>query len=410
MLEAIDDILKKFGSCFKRTETFSWFVIIVFGIIVRSDFKGITSILGALIIKPASYHNALHFFRSTAFNLVNLKNQWANIVIEKFSLKAIDGRIFIIGDHTKVVKEAKYMPGIKKHHQESENSSKAEYIYGHDIGVIGTLTKGSIMHCVPLDVEIHGGSDDVNALSNPEIAESTSNYKLLQMVSRFVIATNRKSFLLLDAGFSTGEVFEETYNLNKKTLYDMVTLITRAKRHYVGFEKPEEILFNRKIPKYGNKVELSLLFKSSLDRFTTANLNIYGKTESVQYLCLDLFWKPAKRIIRFVLVKTYEKTMILMCSDLNIDPKMIIVAYTYRFKIEVSFKNLKHVIGGFCYHFWTKCMPKLSKSQTKTDLSVVTKKEDISKISSTFRATQIFAFLSCIALGILMLLSETLPK
>ena len=170
------------------------------------------------------------------------------------------------------------------------------------------------------------------------------------------------------------------------------------------------IIPNRKIPKYGNKVELSLLFKSSLDRFTTANLNIYGKTESVQYLCLDLFWKPAKRIIRFVLVKTYEKTMVLMCSDLNIDPKMIIVAYTYRFKIEVSFKNLKHVIGGFCYHFWTKCMPKLSKSQTKTDLSVVTKKEDISKISSTFRATQIFAFLSCIALGILMLLSETLPK
>ena len=127
-------------------------------------------------------------------------------------------------------------------------------------------------------------------------------------------------------------------------------------------------------------------------------------------MCLDLFWIPANAIIRFVLVKTHEKTMILMCSDLNIATEMIIVAYTYRFKIEVSFKNLKHVIGGFCYHFWTKCMPKLSKSKTKTDLSVITKKEDISKILSTFRATQVFAFLSCIALGILMLLSVTLPK
>lgn len=190
----------------------------------------------------------------------------------------------------------------------------------------------------------------------------------------------------------------------------MVAVITRGKRNYVGFEKPEGILHSGKIPKYGNKVELNLLFKTSLDRFTTANLNIYGKTESVQYLCLDLFWKPAKRIIKFVLVKTHEKTMILMCSDLSIAPEMIIVAYTYHFKIEVSFKNLKHVIGAFCYHFWTKGMPKLSKSKTKTDLSVVTKTEDISKISSAFRATQVFAFLSCIALGILMLFSETLPK
>ena len=410
VLELIDDILGKLGICFKRKDTFAWFVTIIFGIIMRSDFRGITSILGALIIKPAFYHSALHFFRSTAFNLVTLKNKWASIVTEKFRLKTIDGRIFIIGDHTKVVKEAKYMPGIKKHHQESENSSKAEYIYGHDIGVIGTLTEGIIMHCVPLDVEIHGGSDDVNALSNPDMSESTSNYKLLQMVSRFVIETNRKSFLLLDAGFSTGEVFEETYNLNKKAGSDMVALITRAKNNYVGFEKPEALLPSGKTPKYGNKVELRLLFKTSLDRFTTANLNIYGKVESVQYLCLDLFWKPAKRIIRFVLVKTNEKAMILMCSDLNIAPEMIIVAYTYRFKIEVSFKNLKHVIGGFCYHFWTKGMPKLSKSKTKMDLSVVTKTEDISKISSTFRATQVFAFLSCIALGILMLLSETLPK
>ena len=193
MLKLIDDVLRKFEICFKRKDAFAWFVTIVFGIIVRSDFRGITSILGVLNIKPDSYHNALHFFRSTAFNLVTLKNQWANIVIERFRLKTFDDRIFIIGDHTKVVKEAKYMPGVKKHHQESENSSKAEYIYGHDIGVIGTLTEGSVMNCVPLDIEIHGGSDDVNALSNPNMAESTSNYKLLQMVSRFVIETNRNT-------------------------------------------------------------------------------------------------------------------------------------------------------------------------------------------------------------------------
>ncbi len=410
MLELIDDIFKKFEICFKRKDTFVWFVIIVFGIIVRSDFRGITSIIGVLGVPSDSYHSALHFFRSNAFDLTYIKSQWANIVVEKFQLKTIDDRIFVIGDHTKVVKEARYMPGVKKHHQESENSSKSEYIYGHDVGVIGTLTAGNTMHCVPIDVEIHGGSDDVNALSVADINKSTSNYKLLQMILRFVTETNKKIFLLLDAGFSTGEVFTETYNVNKKTMDDTVVLITRGKRNYVGFEKPTQKNPEGRPPKYGSKVELNLLFKTSLNLFTTANLNIYGKIESVQYLCLDLYWKPAKRIIRFVLVKTSEKTMILMCSDTNIAPEMIIVAYTYRFKIEVSFKNLKHIIGGFCYHFWTKSMPKLKKSETKTDLSNIIENKHISKIKSAFQATHVFAFLSCISLGILMLLSQMLPQ
>ena len=99
-----------------------------------------------------------------------------------------------------------------------------------------------------------------------------------------------------------------------------------------------------------------------------------------------------------------------MCSDLNVHPEAIITAYTYRFKIEVSFKYLKHVVGAFFYHFWTKATPKLSKFKTKTDLSIITTSEDIEKISSAFHATQIFTFLGCIALGILMLISENLPK
>ena len=410
MLDLIDDILKKFEICFRRKDTFVWFVSIVFGIIMRSDFRGVTSILGALILEPDSYHSAIHFFRSTAYELSILKTQWAHIIVEKFNLKMMDNRIFVIGDHTKVVKEGKYMPGVKKHHQESENSGKSEYIYGHDVGVIGVLAETNTMNCVPINVEIHGGSDDINLLSNSKLTKTTSNYKLLQMVSSFVIATCKKCFLLLDAGFSTGEVFLEVDKINKKTESDMVILITRAKNNYVGFEKPTNPLSNGKMPKKGDKVVLSQLFKNSINRFITANINIYGKIESVQYLCLDLLWNPAKRIIRFVLVKTGQKTMILMCSDLNITPTNIILAYTYRFKIEVTFKNLKHVIGGFCYHFWTKVMPKLSKCKTKTDMSSITKKEDIVKISAAFRATQIFAFISLVSLGILMLISEKLPK
>ncbi len=409
MFELIDSILNDFRICFERKNTFIWFVIIVFGIIVRSDFRGVTSILGALHIGEESYYTALHFFRSAAYDLEFLKTQWANIVIERFALKKMDDRIFIIGDHTKVAKEAKYMPSVKKHHQESENSSKAEYMFGHDFGTIGILTNAKSMNCVPIDIEIHGGSDEVNSLTHVKLAKTTSNYKLMQMVCKFVGSTKLSIFLLLDAAFSTGEVLTEVYKENTKMGSNNIILISRAKCNYVGFEEPQRIYFRGRKPIYGKRIVLNNLFNTDLDRFTKVKMSIYGKIEDIQYLSVDLYWKPAKRIIRFVLVKTGEKKMVLMCSDLNIQPEKIITAYTYRFKIEISFKNLKHILGAFCYHFWTKSMPKLSKLKTYTDLSDVTKKERITKIASAFRAIHIYAFLSCVSLGILMFLSETVP-
>jgi hypothetical protein len=66
----------------------------------------------------------------------------------------IDERSILIGDHIKVGKEARYMPGVKKLHQDSENVGKAEYIFGHQFGMIGILAEGPTTQCVPLNIEI----------------------------------------------------------------------------------------------------------------------------------------------------------------------------------------------------------------------------------------------------------------
>lgn len=125
---------------------------------------------------------------------------------------------------------------------------------------------------------------------------------------------------------------------------------------------------------------------------------------------MDLLWRPLGRKLRFVLVKTNDKYMILACSDLNLHPERIIEAYSYRFKIEVSFKMLKHVVEGFCYHFWTSAMPKLSRFKTCLDLSKVTEKRERERIVSAMRAVEVFSFMSCIAMGILTILSLQFPN
>ena len=82
--------------------------------------------------------------------------------------------------------------------------------------------------------------------------------------------------------------------------------------------------------------------------------NCTGRFANSVFLYLDLIWKPVGEKIRFVLVADGAERFILMGSDLNLSAEDMILAYSYRFKIEVIFKVLKHLIGAFLHRFWTR--------------------------------------------------------
>lgn len=360
----------------------------------------------------------IYFFRSKAFNLDDIKRQWLIIVQHYVKPVTIDGRSIVIGDHIKVAKEAHYMPVVKKLHQESENVGKPDDIFGHQFGMIGILAEGPTTQCVPLDIALHDGIDEINALNENfseqkalETTKETIIVKMIQMAGSYVNATSEKIIFLLDAYFPSASSFNAAEAINQENHSTLVTLVMRAKSNTVAFsEPPKTIKRGKGRPRiYGPKIVFKEVFKDCLETFETLKINLYGKNETVQYLCMDLLWKPIGRQARFVLVKTGEKLMILICSDLNLHPQQIISAYSYRFKIEVSFKVLKHVIGSFGYHFWTKALPKLSHFKTKTDLSVIKEQKLKDKILSTTRAIEVFTFLSCMAMGLLTIVSLTHP-
>lgn len=112
--------------------------------------------------------------------------------------------------------------------------------------------------------------------------------------------------------------------------------------------------------------------------------------------------------MRFVLVKDGNEQFVLMCSHLGWAPEDIILAYSYRFKIEVIFKYLKHVLGSFCYHFWTLAMPRVSK-KGKVDLNNVGEAQQ-RRIAKTVDAIEAFVNFGCIALGILQILAMNYPQ
>gem|GEM_PF-4566896 len=102
-----------------------------------------------------------------------------------------------------------------------------------------------------------------------------------------------------------------------------------------------------------------------------------------------MLWKPIKEKVRFVLVMDGTEKFILTCSNLQWLPEEILQAYSYRFKIEVTFKGLKYLLGSFCYRFWTKAMPKLGK-KTFVDLGGVTDATKQRLIAETANAIEIY--------------------
>ena len=99
---------------------------------------------------------------------------------------------------------------------------------------------------------------------------------------------------------------------------------------------------------------------------------------------------------------------ILASTSLTLDPLSIIQLYSYRFRIECTFRELKQQIGAFCYYFWSKHMPKLNyyrKKEEPSPLKCVEGEKSHKKILEAVRAIEMHMALSCIAMGILQSIS-----
>jgi len=225
------------------------------------------------------------------------------------------------------------------------------------------------------------------------------------MAAELVSVVGKKCIIVLDAYFAVGPVFlilQQTLDSRGKRLIHMVT---RAKKNVVAYYDPPPKTGRPGRPReYGSKLHLMDLFETMADRFEQTTISLYGQCKEVSFLCLDLIWKPIGNKVRFVLVRDGSEQFILMCSDVELLASDIIRAYSYRFKIEVSFKVLKHLMGAFFYRFWTSAWPRIGKRNV-SDLSSVDDQRSRRLIRQTADAIEAFMNFGCIATGILQIVS-----
>ena len=276
MLKSLDNILIRFSSVFTYEAAFNWFVIVVFGFIIRFDHSGVTSFIRWLYLDPIHYDALLLFFRTNSWTIDNLSAHWISMSVTLFPVIQFNGRLLLIGDGIKISKEAFKMPGVKKLHQHSANSGKGAKIWGHHFNYIGILAGNQKKRfCVPLYGQLHEGVDIIR----PEDGIDGKLAAIVTRMANLAIDTAKKTgnlcYIALDAYFSTGPMFSILKAAIDEKGKQIVHVITRAKSNYVGYTDREFAS-----AKYDDEDKFKLMDWSDYPEFFTAlELNIYNESK-----------------------------------------------------------------------------------------------------------------------------------
>lgn len=131
------------------------------------------------------------------------------------------------------------MPGVKKLHQESENVSKGEYIFGHLFGAIGILAgTPRKWFCLPLFINLQDGIQTILNWKKTEDETQTPSH-VVQMIEQGFEAAKAfgQALLLLDRYFLSVPALQQLQACHLNSEVQMY-LVTKAKSNVVAYERP----------------------------------------------------------------------------------------------------------------------------------------------------------------------------
>jgi len=337
---------------FSRSRAFLGFAAVLAAFAVRGDGSGVTRFVRALGLRQRFYDRLLDCFHSPAVLLPKLTALWTDRVLRVLQRHrlTVNGRLVLLADGIKAPKTGRKMPAVKKLHQESQNNSQPEFIFGHACQAIAVVVKAAQSYfALPLAGRIHAG------LRFPNRDRRTLMDKLLLLLQELGISL--PFYCGADAYYATAKILLPILRAGQH-------LITAVKSNAVAYEPvASPARRGRGRPRrYGRKPRLKDLFDNA-SAFTSAPSPIYGeKAVRVRYRTVDLLWRPAGGLVRFVAVIHPQRgCRMFLAPDLTLGALDILRLYGVRFKIEVAFKQAVHPVGTYSYHFWMAAMTPIAR-------------------------------------------------
>jgi hypothetical protein len=286
-------------------------------------------------------------------------------------------------------KAGKKMPGVKMLHQASENNNKPEFVMGHFWGALSMLAQaGSRLFAVPLRFSIQDG------LKSSPSQKGTLITRMYELVAS---TAQRAGTVLADCQYACRSFIEGLLSTG-------FHLIARVRLNTVAFE-PAPKASNRKRgrpKKYGKKVALQELFARK-KLFRSVEVELYGRKQQALLYEVVLYWQT--RLVKFVLsVDDKGRKAIFLSTRTALSAEAIVVAYGWRFKIEVGFRALVERMFAFCYRFWMKAMEKRKRGDGDQYLHRAGEHYR-AQVARKLEAYERFVNMAAIGLGLLQMLS-----
>jgi len=378
------------------SRTYLWMVLVLMGLCIRDDRAGVTSLVRVLGLVPGAYKRLLHLFHSSALDPDRLTGLWTAWCRTALPALMVGRYCVCLADGLKVAKEGRKMPAVKKLHQASSNNSKPDFIFGHSFQVVSLLVRTAAGHAaaVPIAARIHEGV----VWSNRD--QRTLLDKLVLLFMPLAAALRDPVILVADAYYASGKVIGPLLAAGHH-------LVTRVRKNTVAYHTAAAPQRRRRgRPRiYGKRVRLADLLHES-EHFLSVASPVYGERNvTISYRCVDLRWRPVGCLVRFVLVRhPVRGSIMLLSTDVTMDPLDVITLYAYRYKIELGFRQALHVVGSYAYHFWMAAMTPLRRrtgNQYMHHKSEEYRRQVRTKLDAYHRHVQ----LGCIAQGLLQYLA-----
>jgi hypothetical protein len=393
--QAFEEHLVALRGAFGREATFGYFCLVAWGFVLCFEMIGVSSFVRCFALTPEPfYYCLLRFFHSSAFAPSTLALLWMTHVLKVAPVYRVRGRFVLFGDGTKIPKEGRRMPGVKRLHQESECNSKKEFIFGHFFHGVALAVHGlGSLVAIPVRMVMHDGFD---AHLKGEHASTLVERMACVMVTLASVGEGN-AYFCADAYYACRYFMELAVHHGHH-------LITRVRNNVVARRAagPAQPGRRGRPRKYGDKVKLAKLFD---DREQFSKVSVEHGEKVLPHECRveRLLWRGVQ--VLFVLtINEKGERFILLTTDTSLTAKEVVEIYLCRFQIELSFRWLVQVLSSFAYRFWMKTYPKEQRQAGNFNLAEATEKMRRS-IARKVHAYESFVMVATVALGSLLLVA-----